>query len=69
MRRCWVSFAGPLIASSYFFKGKNTDSLDTIQWVYLAVFGLGVVLNMLFLWVQLFFLFYFSKSWSVTDRR
>jgi len=49
-----ASFAGPLIASTYFFKGKNADSLDTVQWVYLAVFGLGAVLNVLFLWVHLF---------------
>ena len=44
-----ASFAGPLIASTYFFKGKNATTLDTVQWVYLAVFGLGVVLNVLFL--------------------
>lgn len=44
-----ASFAGPLIASTYFFKGKNATTLDTVQWVYLAVFGLGLVLNVLFL--------------------
>jgi FHS family L-fucose permease-like MFS transporter len=44
-----ASFAGPLIASTYFFKGANATTLDTVQWVYLAVFGLGVVLNVLFL--------------------
>jgi len=48
-----ASFAGPLIASTYFFKGKNADSLDTVQWVYLAVFGLGVVLNVLFFFCDL----------------
>lgn len=44
-----ASFAGPLIASSYFFKGKNATTLNTVQWVYLAVAGLGVILNVLFL--------------------
>lgn len=70
-----ASFAGPLIASRWFFTGKNATSLDTVQWyvfsiisflseridkfwilltrvncyrVYLAVAGLGVVLNILF---------------------
>ena len=42
------SFAGPLIASTYFFKGENTTTLDTVQWVYLSVAVLGVVLNVLF---------------------
>lgn len=27
-----ASFSGPLIASHYFFKGKNAESLDTVQW-------------------------------------
>ena len=44
-----ASFAGPLIASTYFFKGKNATTLDTVQWVYLAVAALGVILNVLFL--------------------
>lgn len=43
-----ASFAGPLIASTYFFKGKNADTLNTVQWVYLAVAGLGLTLNVLF---------------------
>ncbi|EPT05014.1 hypothetical protein FOMPIDRAFT_126349 [Fomitopsis schrenkii] len=43
-----ASFAGPMIASKYFFSGKNANSLATVQWVYLAVAGLGLVLNILF---------------------
>lgn len=27
-----ASFAGPMIASRWFFQGKNADSLDTVQW-------------------------------------
>lgn len=27
-----ASFAGPLIASKYFFRGVNATSLDTVQW-------------------------------------
>ncbi|KAI0703379.1 MFS general substrate transporter [Cerioporus squamosus] len=43
-----ASFAGPMIASRWFFLGKNATTLDTVQWVYLAVAGLGLVLNILF---------------------
>ncbi|KAG1716647.1 hypothetical protein ID866_525 [Astraeus odoratus] len=46
-----ASFSGPLIASRWFFTGANATSLGTVQWVYLAVAGLGIVLNVLFLWV------------------
>lgn len=48
-----ASFAGPLIASRWFFFGKNATTLDTVQWVYLAVAGLGVVLNILFYFCHL----------------
>ncbi|KAL9711722.1 hypothetical protein Ac2012v2_004794 [Leucoagaricus gongylophorus] len=48
-----ASFAGPLIASKYFFRGANANSLDTVQWVYLAVAGLGLVLNILFYFCNL----------------
>ncbi|EPQ57691.1 hypothetical protein GLOTRDRAFT_39181, partial [Gloeophyllum trabeum ATCC 11539] len=48
-----ASFAGPLIASRWFFQGKNATTLDTVQWVYLAVAGLGVVLNILFYFCDL----------------
>jgi len=43
-----ASFSGPLIASRWFFLGANATKLATVQWVYLAVAGLGVVLNVLF---------------------
>ncbi|KAG6375437.1 major facilitator superfamily domain-containing protein [Boletus reticuloceps] len=46
-----ASFSGPLIAARWFFTGRNVNSLGTVQWVYLAVAGLGVVLNVLFLYV------------------
>ncbi|KXN90169.1 Glucose/galactose transporter [Leucoagaricus sp. SymC.cos] len=48
-----ASFAGPLIASKYFFQGANATRLDTVQWVYLAVAGLGLVLNTLFYFCDL----------------
>ncbi|KIY65836.1 MFS general substrate transporter [Cylindrobasidium torrendii FP15055 ss-10] len=43
-----ASFSGPLIASKYFFEGENAKKLDNVQWVYLAVAGLGLFLNILF---------------------
>ncbi|KAH9839496.1 MFS general substrate transporter [Rhodofomes roseus] len=48
-----ASFAGPMIASRYFFQGANATSLATVQWVYLAVAGLGLVLNILFFFCPL----------------
>ncbi|KAF8348148.1 MFS general substrate transporter [Amanita rubescens] len=48
-----ASFAGPMIASRYFFRGKNASTLDTVQWVYLAVAGLGLALNILFYFCDL----------------
>ncbi|KAF9445908.1 MFS general substrate transporter [Macrolepiota fuliginosa MF-IS2] len=48
-----ASFAGPLIASRWFFRGANANRLDTVQWVYLAVAGLGVVLNVMFYFCDL----------------
>jgi len=48
-----ASFAGPLIAGRWFFLGKNATTLDTVQWVYLAVAGLGVFLNILFFFCDL----------------
>ncbi|KAF5322584.1 hypothetical protein D9619_001515 [Psilocybe cf. subviscida] len=48
-----ASFAGPLIASRWFFRGKNATTLDTVQWVYLAVAGLGVALNIAFYFCDL----------------
>lgn len=32
-----ASFAGPMIASKYFFQGKNSTSLDTVQWYVCAL--------------------------------
>ncbi|KAL6298254.1 MFS general substrate transporter [Sparassis latifolia] len=43
-----ASFAGPMIASRWFFQGKNATTLYTVQWVYVAVAGFGLVLNILF---------------------
>ncbi|KDR75343.1 hypothetical protein GALMADRAFT_549223 [Galerina marginata CBS 339.88] len=48
-----ASFTGPLIASRWFFLGANATKLDTVQWVYLAVAGLGVVLNIMFYFCDL----------------
>ncbi|KAG0700066.1 major facilitator superfamily domain-containing protein [Suillus ampliporus] len=48
-----ASFAGPLIASRWFFTGANATSLGTVQWVYLAVAGLGIALNILFFFCDL----------------
>ncbi|PSR79657.1 hypothetical protein PHLCEN_2v6958 [Hermanssonia centrifuga] len=48
-----ASFAGPMIASRWFFTGKNATTLDTVQWVYLAVAALGAVLNILFYFCDL----------------
>ncbi|KAH7888617.1 MFS general substrate transporter [Phlebopus sp. FC_14] len=48
-----ASFAGPLIAARWFFTGPNATSLGTVQWVYLAVAGLGFVLNILFYFADL----------------
>ncbi|KAI0317204.1 MFS general substrate transporter [Amylostereum chailletii] len=48
-----ASFAGPLIASTYFFRGANANSLTNVQWVYLAVACLGLVLNILFYFCDL----------------
>ncbi|KAF9237507.1 MFS general substrate transporter [Melanogaster broomeanus] len=48
-----ASFAGPLIAARWFFTGANATSLGTVQWVYLAVAGLGIALNVLFFFADL----------------
>ncbi|KZP34229.1 MFS general substrate transporter [Athelia psychrophila] len=48
-----AAFTGPLIAARWFFTGKNATTLDTVQWVYLAVAGLGIVLNILFFFCDL----------------
>ncbi|KAL0956154.1 hypothetical protein HGRIS_002316 [Hohenbuehelia grisea] len=48
-----ASFTGPLIAARWFFRGENATKLDTVQWVYLAVAGLGVLLNIMFYFCDL----------------
>jgi FHS family L-fucose permease-like MFS transporter len=48
-----ATFAGPLIASRWFFTGANATSLGTVQWVYLAVAGSGVALHILFFFCDL----------------
>ncbi|KAL7416445.1 major facilitator superfamily domain-containing protein [Mrakia frigida] len=48
-----ASFSGPLIASKYFFTEGNDDNLGTVQWVYLAVAGLGATLALLFVLIKL----------------
>ncbi|KAL7419266.1 hypothetical protein Q5752_006103 [Cryptotrichosporon argae] len=48
-----ASFAGPLIASKYFFTGANASNLTNVQWVYLAVAGMGVIIALAFFFTKL----------------
>jgi FHS family L-fucose permease-like MFS transporter len=48
-----ASFVGPLIASKFFFSGGNENNLDNVQWVYLAVSGMGIILAVTFFFVRL----------------
>ncbi|KAG8984275.1 hypothetical protein FRB95_003968 [Tulasnella sp. JGI-2019a] len=48
-----ASFAGPFIASKYFFSGSNANNLTNVQFVYMAVSGLGVVIAVLFMMFSL----------------
>ncbi|KAK8866083.1 hypothetical protein IAR55_001234 [Kwoniella newhampshirensis] len=48
-----ASFSGPLIASKYFFTEENKNNLNNVQWVYLAVSGLGVLVALAFLFTKL----------------
>ncbi|KAL8293790.1 hypothetical protein RQP46_000491 [Phenoliferia psychrophenolica] len=43
-----ASFIGPLIASKYFFTSTNASTLDSVQYVYIAVACLGVAIGILF---------------------
>ncbi|CAE6377613.1 unnamed protein product [Rhizoctonia solani] len=43
-----ASFAGPFIASKYFFSGDNANNLTNVQWVYLAVALMGAFIAFLF---------------------
>jgi FHS family L-fucose permease-like MFS transporter len=54
-----ASFVGPLIASKYFFTGKNATNLVNVQYVYLAVSCLGVAVAVLFI---------FSKLYEVSEQ-
>ncbi|KAG4442372.1 hypothetical protein IFR05_002150 [Cadophora sp. M221] len=48
-----ASFIGPLIASKFFFTGKNAHNLVNVQFVYLAVACAGVAIAVLFLVAKL----------------
>lgn len=48
-----ASFIGPLIASKFFFSGKNANNLVNVQFVYLAVACAGVAIAILFLVAKL----------------
>ncbi len=48
-----ASFIGPLIASKFFFTGKNAHNLLNVQFVYLAVACAGVAIAVLFLVAKL----------------
>jgi MFS transporter, FHS family, L-fucose permease len=48
-----ASFIGPLIASKFFFTGKNANNLVNVQFVYLAVACAGVAIAVLFLVAKL----------------
>lgn len=48
-----ASFIGPFIASHYFFSGAGSNSLTTVQFVYLAVAGMGAVVAGLFAIIRL----------------
>jgi FHS family L-fucose permease-like MFS transporter len=48
-----ASFTGPLIASKYFFTEGNSDNLNNVQWVYLAVSGMGVAIALAFFFTKL----------------
>lgn len=48
-----ASFCGPFIASKYFFTGKNASNLTNVQFVYMAVSGLGIVMALAFAFTRL----------------
>ena len=48
-----ASFVGPLIASKYFFAGKNAENLTNVQWVYLAVSIMGLLVMVGFFFTKL----------------
>lgn len=48
-----ASFIGPLIASKFFFSGEHADSLNSVQYVYLAVACAGVAVAVLFIFAKM----------------
>lgn len=48
-----ASFTGPLIASKYFFSGEHNGDLGTVQYVYMAVAGMGVAVAIAFFFTKL----------------
>ncbi|WVQ62025.1 uncharacterized protein L199_000158 [Kwoniella botswanensis] len=48
-----ASFTGPLIASKYFFSEENKNNLNNVQWVYLAVSGMGMLVALAFILTKL----------------
>lgn len=48
-----ASFVGPLIASKAFFSGENSQSLENVQYVYLAVACAGAAVAVLFFFAKL----------------
>jgi FHS family L-fucose permease-like MFS transporter len=48
-----ASFTGPLIASKYFFADPDSTDLTNVQWVYLAVSGMGVIVAVAFFFTKL----------------
>jgi len=48
-----AAFAGPFIASKYFFSGSNASNLTNVQWVYLAVSLMGVTVATFFFFTNL----------------
>ncbi|GMK56753.1 hypothetical protein CspeluHIS016_0305930 [Cutaneotrichosporon spelunceum] len=48
-----ASFTGPLIASKYFFSDPNSTDLTSVQWVYLAVSGMGMIVAIAFFFTKL----------------
>ncbi|CAK9779878.1 major facilitator superfamily transporter [Cutaneotrichosporon oleaginosum] len=48
-----ASFTGPLIASKYFFSDPTSKDLTSVQWVYLAVSGMGMIVAVAFFFTKL----------------
>jgi FHS family L-fucose permease-like MFS transporter len=48
-----ASFIGPLIASKFFFSGSNANNLVNVQYVYLAVAIVAVLVGILFIFAKM----------------